>query len=408
MAAVALGFSSCDQDRDPVYQNPTSFVLNTPEMADQYINLTEGQFIELSCSQPDYGYSAVANYSAQMSLTEDFAEYRDLEAKTPTSARIQLSQSAIATAMCELNGFSTEDNYEDLGPQKVYFRAVCQLSGIEGSLITSNTVAYNHLKGYFAIPTPGYIYLVGAPEGWVGPTESAATHYADWRLTEPANAIGSKVYSGVFNIPAGSAMFRFYTALTGWDADSYGSQADDNPVDYEFVDGSFAGQIVKGKGSFNFPDWAGGDMTITVDMSDPDNMTVTILEGAHEVTVSDYIYLVGSISGWMAPGIENEAAYAPYRLADSDGSGIFTGTFAAPAGHLGFRFCFELNEDGWDNSTQFGAQAPDEEVACQFSGDSYTGSYTFGKGSWAFDLDADADIVMTVNTNDQTVTFVKQ
>ena len=66
MAAVAVGFSSCEEDRDPVLQSPTTFVLNQPEMADQYINLTPGEVIELACSQPDYGYAAVADYSAEM------------------------------------------------------------------------------------------------------------------------------------------------------------------------------------------------------------------------------------------------------------------------------------------------------------------------------------------------------
>ena len=71
-------------------------------------------------------------------------------------------------------------------------------------------------------------------------------------------------------------MFRFYTALTGWDADSYGSQVDDNALDFEFTDGQFSSRIVKGKGSFNFPNWAGGDMEMTVNMSDVENMQITI------------------------------------------------------------------------------------------------------------------------------------
>ena len=75
MAAVGavLGMASCSQDRDPVLQTPTEFVLNVPAMQNQYIELQEGDVLELVCSQPNYGYSAVANYSAEVSLTEDFA-----------------------------------------------------------------------------------------------------------------------------------------------------------------------------------------------------------------------------------------------------------------------------------------------------------------------------------------------
>lgn len=406
MAALAVGFSSCEEDRDPVLQSPTTFVLNQPEMADQYINLTPGEVLELSCTQPDYGYAAVADYSAEMSLSADFAESRPLEALSPNSARIQIKQDAIATALCELNGFDSEDNYQDLGPQQIFFRAICEIKGVEGTRIVSNVVSYNHVKGYFAIPTPGFIYLVGQPEGWAGPTESNAAHYADWRLFEPANAIGSKVYSGVFDIPAGSAMFRFYTALGGWDANSFGSQADDNPIDYEFVDGKFEGTAVAGKGSYNFPNWQGGEMTITVDMSDMGNIKVTMLAGSHTPTVSSYIYCVGTISGWTEPSAANEEAYAPYRLADSSASGIYTGAFAAPAGDATFRFYTALA--GWD-ANSLGAQVEDSPVNCAFAADgTFSGAYVAGKGSWNFTLDADATIAMTVDTNTETVAFVKQ
>ena len=71
-------------------------------------------------------------------------------------------------------------------------------------------------------------------------------------------------------------MFRFYTSLTSWDADSYGSQVGDNPLDFEFTDGQFSTRMVKGKGAFNFPNWTGGDMEMTVDMSDMDNIQLTI------------------------------------------------------------------------------------------------------------------------------------
>jgi hypothetical protein len=62
-------------------------------------------------------------------------------------------------------------------------------------------------------------------------------------------------------------MFRFYTALTGWDTDSWGSQADDNPIEFEFTNGEFNYTLVKGKGSFSFPSWGGGKMAFNVDMN---------------------------------------------------------------------------------------------------------------------------------------------
>ena len=270
-------------------------------------------------------------------------------------------------------------------------------------------VSYNYLKGYFAVPVPGYIYLVGAPVGngnWIEPSESNAASYANWRLSEPKDAIGSKVYSGVFDIPAEQAMFRFYTQLTGWDADSYGYQAEDAATDFSFDGDTFTSPVVKGKGSFNFPAWEGGKMTITVDMSDMKNITMTCTKGEAAVVVTKYIYLVGSISGWNAPGLSNEAAYADYRLADRDGSGIYTGSWPVKAGHVNFRFCRELTdlEDGWSNPTQFGAQENDGDVACTLTNGSYSGTYVDGKGNFAFDIENDATVNITVDTNNSTVT----
>ena len=410
MAAVALGFSSCSEDRDPVYQAPTKFVLNEPVMQNMFIQLSDDSksVLEFTASQPDYGYSAITNYAMQMSMSPDFAMVYDLETVNKTQTKMAVKQADVALGMLQLQGIDNDEKYQavygDGHADKVYFRSVASLDGVESSVITSNVVSYSSLKPYFAVKMPGFIYLVGSPEGWAGPTESNAAHYADWKLTEPESAIGSKVYSGVFEMPAGP-MFRFYTALTGWDADSYGSQADDNPVEYELVNGSFAGTLVKGKGSFSFPAFAGGKMTVTVDMSDEKNMTVTVQEGESQVFVPRYIYLVGSISGWNAPGTENEEAYADYRLVDRSESGVYTGSWHVEAGHVNFRFALQLTDAGWDNDTQIGSQADDADVACSFTNGQYSGSYVAGKGNWAFDLEQAGTIEMTVDTNGKTVNY---
>lgn len=410
MAGALLGAASCSQDTDPVLQTPTTFVLNVPAMQEQYIELQEGNTIELVASQPDYGYSAVADYSAEMSLTEDFSELYQLDVTDKHQARMTLKQEQIATGICELSGVKDADSFaakfpNGMEPMKIYFRAICQLDGVESSRIVSNVVSYNNLKGYFAVPVPGFIYLVGSPEGWAGPTEANAAHYAPWRLFEPADAIGSHVYSGVFDMPAAS-QFRFYTALTGWDADSYGSQVDDNPVDFpEFADGTFTGTVVKGKGSFSFPNFPGGKMTVTVDMSDMKNITLTCTAGEASVTVTKYIYLVGKISGWIEPSTANADSYKDYRLADTTGDGIYTGKFNVAAGDVNFRFALELNDDGWNNQTQIGSQVDDADVECSFTNGSFSGPYVFGKGNWKFNIESDCTLSLTVDTNNNTVAY---
>ena len=280
MAAVAMGFTSCEQDTDPVYHAPTTFVLNQPTMENLYINLQEGNTLELVASQPDYGYSAVAVYSAEMSLTEDFKSSFSLTPTNVNLARMTYRQEDIAVGLCSLLGISEEEVFNEKYPngmpyEKIYFRAVCKLDGVEGSEIKSNVVAFNYVSGYFAVKLPGFIYLVGNPEGWAGPDEANAAHYADWRLFEADDAVDSHIYYGTFELPA-APMFRFYTALTGWDADSYGYIVDDNPTDFDLVDGSFTETLIKGKGSFNFPNFEGGKVNMVVDMSDETNMTFSM------------------------------------------------------------------------------------------------------------------------------------
>lgn len=406
--AAVVGFTSCEEDRDPVYQAPTKFVLNTPAMENTDVVLQPKGVIEFACSQPDYGYAAVTTYSMQMSLTEDFASAYDLTVTHATKAVFTVKQEEVATGLCVLRGADSEETYPGDYDDVVYFRATASLSGVEGSAINSNVVKLNKVKGYFAIPVPGYIYLVGSPEGWAGPTENNAEHYAPWRLFEPKNGIGSKVYSAVFDLPA-APMFRFYTALTGWDADSYGSQAEDNPIDYpEYTGGTASFGMVKGKGAYNFPNLPAGTYTITVDMSDANNMSVTITAGTATVVVTKYIYMMGNLQGWKAPSQANAESYQDFRLADSTESGIYTGTFTFPAGDVYMRFALSLSDGGpddWDNPDQIGPVADGSNVNITLDGGQFNGAYVAGNGNWFFTVEEETTIAVTVDTNNQSVNF---
>lgn len=365
LAATVLGFSSCSEDHEPVYKAPTNFVLNEPVLQNQYIELAEGNTLSLVCSQPDYGYSAVANYSAQVSLNADFDEFKTIDNIDGHQARMTFKQEDVAVAICELLGLADEDSYKAMFPEgmtymPVYFRAVCQLSGVESSLIYSNVVSYNYIKPYFAIATPGYIYLVGSPNNWPTPSESSAASLADWRLWEPDNGIGSKVYSGTFDLPA-APMFRFYTALTGWDNDSYGSQVDDKPVQYpEFTgEGEWDGKIVKGKGSFEFPNFAGGKVTIVVDLSNENEMKVKLVMGEYTPVVASYIYMVGNQANWATPNEASQEIYDQWRLADVTGSGIYEATFDFTDSTLDEMYCrFYAALTGW-GAAQYAANPND-------------------------------------------------
>lgn len=405
MLAV-VGLTGCSEDTEPVYQKPTEFVLNTPALQQQYFELTEAGEFYLYCSQPNYGYSAVANYSAEVSLTEDFAKFTTLENKDVHMAKMRFLDNDLAVALCELNDITSEeqkDEYNARPAQRVYFRAVCELNGVADSRIVSNVVYLDEVKGYFAVPVAGYIYLVGAPEGWAGPTEGNAAHYADWRLFESEDAIGSKIYSGVFNINAGDAMFRFYTALTGWDADSYGSQVDDNPIEFPdaFANGeAFENAIVKGKGSFSFPNWEGGDMTIVVNLNE---MTIQIFAGAQEVVTPRYVYMVGNNGGWAEP---LEGTYEDWKLVDKSESGIYSNTFdftdfTTDGGTLYCRFYDQLT--GW-GAAKWSSSADGSNVEIDFGAAMPT---VVGEGCFAGEV-AGSKVTVTLDTNKNTVTFEQE
>lgn len=280
--ATMMGFTACEADKDPVWQAPApgSFVLNTPPMADETFTFTEGDgnYLEFTVSQPDYGFIASVTYALQVDIDDQYKATDEdgnvlhatpvtISPAQPTQAKIVVSSQQIAEAMCELRGIESKDDWVQIDPIPLKVRATAIVGDIEATYVESNWVTLKAVQAWDAIKEPGYIYLVGNPEGWKGPDATNAAHYSEWRLFEKRDEIGSKVYWGVFDMPA-APMFRFYTALTGWDADSYGSQVDDNPIDVELdADGMLNTELVKGKGAFNFPGFGGGEMTIRVDMS---------------------------------------------------------------------------------------------------------------------------------------------
>ena len=209
----------------------------------------------------------------QVSLDESFSNFEEL-ATSYTSCNMNVKASEIAEAVCKLRGIKSEETYTDEPARKVFFRVRSQILKYEDTSILSNVVAMEKVKGYFALRLPGYLYLVGAPAGWSEPSEDNKAHYEAWKLFESDNAIGSKVYYGEFDVPARKFQFRFYTALTGWDKDSYGIQDKDEAKDIKMENGIYDGAIVKGKGSYNLPSWTGGKVKITVNMSNDSKMTV--------------------------------------------------------------------------------------------------------------------------------------
>lgn len=284
----AVLFTACDEPKDDnaVFHKPTRFVLNTPAFVNQYYELTENGMLEMSCSQPDYGFGVLTQYEMQISLNEDFREFRVVTPEAPTLAAMRLPEKEIAEGICKLLGFSSEDDYDETDAVKtVYFRARAFIRGVEGSEIVSNVVKIGRIKYYPAIKGPNYIFVVGDFAGWKEPIAENAEYYKDYRLYETAE--GSGIYTAQFEVAAGKATFRFYTgplpATGGWSTNTWGLKAEDKPTDVSFTSGEYNCSLVAGKGSLCFPNWPGGVMTMVVNIAVEGKYTATIYEGAKDL-----------------------------------------------------------------------------------------------------------------------------
>lgn len=290
-AAVALaGFSACEDVTDPKFHEPdaSEFKIYTPSFQNEYYQLTDdGTFDLILNGQPDYGFSAVTQYRADVSLTEDFAVTEQITPTgTGTLSRMTFKDSQLAMKINALHGVLKPEDYVDLGEEKIYFRGVAFIEGVEGSYVTtSNYVTLNRVQNYDKVPMPGVIYVIGNYVGaWIGPTEDNTDALEPYTLSEKKDEIDSKKYYGTIdfqptNVEEG-CIFRFYTKLGGWDENSYGPAGgtdSDTPVEFpDFKAGSVLDHALAAtKDSFKFPKYT-GKLSFFVDLSDSENPKVTI------------------------------------------------------------------------------------------------------------------------------------
>lgn len=290
-------FSACQDDTDPKADRPAdNNFLNIPPLANYTFDLKKVGAVEFTCSQPGYGVATTPTYTMQFSLSPDFKwdsandQYvYDDEKKmasidlatfanfATTNTTISVPAETVAQAINAMLGYDKMEQFDGSRPLysgKLYARVRSYFPDVNGERydyysIESNIVTLQEVKAYETVRLPGFIYLVGKPEGWVGPEESNAEHYNDWKLFEADDAIGSRIYSGTFMIADGEFQFRFYTALTGWIDDSWGAQKDDSPVDIAFDGDKYAGAIGGPgyRGSYQVPGWTANWVKMTVNLN---------------------------------------------------------------------------------------------------------------------------------------------
>lgn len=305
LIGIASLFTSCKDDRDdnPTVKSPTSFVVNTPATADQYVQLAQDNNVNLTWSQPDYGYTAVVTYRVQVGIKQDdgsiswnIKNVKDDDGNVIrqdpqylssqyNSCNATINGEDIAMALNEIDGFSKVEDYHDMGFREIAFRVSAALfeagtDVVPGTSIVSEPIFFKHMAAYCAIKSPAFIYLVGDvnPAGWIEPVKGNAELHNPFRLFE--TEIDNNIFEGTFEVSAGDHWFRFYKTLAdsnGWDVNTWGPNANEGDnllVDFTKEDpvtgqkiNPFTGIIVEGKGCWQLTNFDGGTVTFTVNMN---------------------------------------------------------------------------------------------------------------------------------------------
>ena len=130
MSLTLMTACSDDNDSNPTIQSPTEFKLNTPALENTPIDLANSSKIMLTCSQPNYGYTASVQYTVQVATKEDMSDAVELS-ETSTSAKVEINAASLASALTNIyveKGKTEADFPMDV---KAYFR-------LKANIVTSN------------------------------------------------------------------------------------------------------------------------------------------------------------------------------------------------------------------------------------------------------------------------------
>ena len=173
MSLFLMTACSDDNDSNPTIQSPTEFKLNTPALQNTPIDLANSSKIMLTCSQPNYSYTASVQYTVQVATDENMTDAVELS-ETSTSAKVAISADLLASALTNIyveKGKTEADFPMDV---KAYFRLKANIvtsngNVVEGTEILSNVVSLNNIHLLFSLPPvnlPSHVYAVGSFCDW--------------------------------------------------------------------------------------------------------------------------------------------------------------------------------------------------------------------------------------------------
>lgn len=185
--AVALAvlpfMASCETDTDsnPTLQHPTSFVLNTPAYAENNVyDLANSESVNLTTTQPDYGFPVVTTYEVQVSLNQAFTEVTGAEVPETVNYETLMStydKANMDVSAEEMNNAIVSLYQQDFGGDPsgkvldVYVRLAAHVANADNSYCYSNVIKLPVVISYIAT-MPKVVYV--AAESIHGGTEGKA------------------------------------------------------------------------------------------------------------------------------------------------------------------------------------------------------------------------------------------
>lgn len=168
MSLTLMTACSDDNDSNPSIQTPTEFKLNTPALVNTPIDLANSSKIMLTCSQPNYGYTASVQYTVQVATDENMTDAVELS-ETSNSAKVAIDAASLASTLTNIyveKGKTEADFPMDV---KAYFRLKANIvtsngNVVEGTEKLSNVVSLNKIHLLFSLPPvnlPSHVYTVG-------------------------------------------------------------------------------------------------------------------------------------------------------------------------------------------------------------------------------------------------------
>jgi len=370
MVLGLLFITSCDSDRDsnPDLKTPSSFVLNTPPYAASGVyDLKNTETVELTTSQPDYGFTAATTYNIQISTS---GQFNDASGETPatyttlptayTTARMEVDATEMAVAIVGLLGVIEEESFPK-SPIPVHIRLKASLMNDKGT-VYSNIIELPKVQSYFALDPmtmPTDMYIIGSITEW---------DWANSYSMVPIHSNDGKFWS-VQYFPAGAEIK--FNITKAWDGGEFGYAEDrfpDTSVTYAGLEESGGNIKVNNEG------WYIVVVTTEIDGRNY-NYTVEFLP--------PNIYLTGDVAGGWDFFEESNL----FTIPTSKEGEFISPAFIADTEEL--RMCIKLDDIDWwktefiilDGEIAYRGKGDDQERVKASSGQKAYLDFLKGTGS---------------------------